>query len=183
MGVRWVGFHNKNESQSLGEGNVKPIRSRPVQNPEKVPARPAGGSPPSGRDRGPPPRTARPSGLDDGGTTPLAGGMRAVLQRVSRASVEVEDRRVGAIGEGLLILLGISREDGDEDLDWLARRIPRLRLFDDEEGVPNRSAVDIGGGFLVISQFTLHADTRKGNRPSYRRAADPAPARALYERF
>ena len=97
--------------------------------------------------------------------------------------MEVEDRRVGAIGEGLLILLGISREDGDEDLDWLARRIPRLRLFDDEEGVPNRSAVDIGGGFLVISQFTLHADTRKGNRPSYRRAADPAPARALYERF
>lgn len=109
--------------------------------------------------------------------------MRAVLQRVERATVEVAGRPVGTIGAGLLLLLGISREDQEEDLDWLARRIPRLRLFDDEEGVPNRSAVDIGGGFLVVSQFTLHADTRKGNRPSYRRAADPEPARAMYERF
>jgi D-tyrosyl-tRNA(Tyr) deacylase len=123
------------------------------------------------------------SGLDGWRKTPLAAAMRAVLQRVERASVAVENRTVGQIGAGLLVLLGISREDEEADLDWLARRIPRLRLFDDEEGVPNRSAVDIGSGFLVISQFTLHADTRKGNRPSYRRAADPGPARALYERF
>jgi len=109
--------------------------------------------------------------------------MRTVIQRVSEASVTVEGEVIGQIGWGLLILLGIEPEDGQEDIDWLCRKIVNMRIFDDENGVMNRSAIDANGGYLVISQFTLHASTRKGNRPSYIRAAKPDIAIPLYEEF
>ena len=111
------------------------------------------------------------------------GSMRAVVQRVSRASVEVEKEIVGSIGEGLLVLLGVFREDTEEDRDWLAGRLAKLRIFDDEQGRMNRSLVDVEGEVLVVSQFTLFGTMKKGSRPSYNRAAGPDLAIPLYEGF
>lgn len=109
--------------------------------------------------------------------------MRVVVQRVSEASVTIEGQVKSAIGWGLLILLGIEEADTTEDIDWLCRKISQLRIFSDEEGKMNRSIQDIKGEFLVISQFTLHASTKKGNRPSYIKAAKPPIAIPLYEQF
>jgi len=109
--------------------------------------------------------------------------MRVLLQRVSEAKVVVEDRVVGQIGKGLLLLLGVEDNDSEEDLEWLCQKISKMRLFPDSEGVMNRSIVEVNGEFLVVSQFTLHASTKKGNRPSYIRAARPEIAEPLYERF
>ena len=109
--------------------------------------------------------------------------MRTVIQRVSEASVTVEGEVIGKIGYGLLILLGIEPEDGQEDIDWLCRKIVNMRIFDDENGVMNKSALDTDRDYLVISQFTLHASTKKGNRPSYIRAAKPDISIPLYEQF
>lgn len=109
--------------------------------------------------------------------------MRIVIQRVTRASVTIEGRMNGSIGPGLLILLGIEEADGDDDVRWLAQKAVNLRIFDDEQGVMNRSVLDAGGGILVVSQFTLMASTKKGNRPSYIRAAGHATAIPLYEKF
>jgi D-aminoacyl-tRNA deacylase len=109
--------------------------------------------------------------------------MRAVIQRVSKASVEITGVIWSSIGPGLLILLGIEEGDSSDDIGWLCGKIARLRIFDDEEGVMNRSVTDITGELLVVSQFTLHASTRKGNRPSYLRAARPEIAIPLYEAF
>lgn len=108
--------------------------------------------------------------------------MRAVVQRVSEASVEVDGERVAAIGAGLLVLLGVARGDTDEQADRLARRLLALRVFEDEQGRMNRSVTDGGGEVLCISQFTLLADTRKGNRPSFTEAAPAEEAEPLYER-
>ena len=109
--------------------------------------------------------------------------MRLVIQRVSRAAVDVDGHTVGSIGRGLMILVGV--EDGDTDADclWLAAKAANLRIFDDEHGVMNRSVTDIGGEVLAVSQFTLTASTRKGNRPSYIRAAGHDLATHLYELF
>ena len=109
--------------------------------------------------------------------------MRAVIQRVSSASVTIGGTVKSAIGQGLLILLGVGHEDGQEDLDYLVKKVAALRIFDDEEGVMNRSVVDIGGEALVVSQFTLMASTKKGNRPSYIRAAGHELAVPMYESF
>lgn len=109
--------------------------------------------------------------------------MRIVIQRVSEASVTVEGEVTGAIGHGLLILLGIEDADEEEDMEWLCRKIINLRIFNDSEGVMNRSVLDVDGGLLVVSQFTLHASTRKGNRPSYIRASKPDIAIPRYEQF
>jgi D-tyrosyl-tRNA(Tyr) deacylase len=109
--------------------------------------------------------------------------MRAVIQRVSKANVEVEGRIISKIGDGLMVLLGIESMDDQEDILWLARKIINLRIFNDNEGVMNRSLVEIGGEVLVVSQFTLHAATKKGNRPSYIKAAKPDLAIPLYENF
>ena len=109
--------------------------------------------------------------------------MRAVIQRVSSASVTIGGAVKSAIGPGLLILLGIGHEDGREDIDWLVRKIAGLRIFDDEGGVMNLSVTDIGGEALVVSQFTLMASTKKGNRPSYIGAAGHELAIPLYKRF
>jgi D-tyrosyl-tRNA(Tyr) deacylase len=109
--------------------------------------------------------------------------MRVLLQRVSEASVEVDGLEISAIGNGLLIFLGIEPDDRENDADWLCGKISRMRLFPDNEGVMNRSVKDIGGQCLVISQFTLHASTKKGNRPSYMKAAKPLHAEPLYEYF
>lgn len=109
--------------------------------------------------------------------------MRIVVQRVSRASVTIEEKINGAIGMGLLVLLGIEEADNQTDADWLAAKLVNLRIFDDENGVMNRSVLDINGGILVVSQFTLHASTKKGNRPSYIKAARPEQAIPLYEYF
>lgn len=107
--------------------------------------------------------------------------MRAVLQRVSSASVQVDGRTVGAIDRGLLVLLGVEAGDGPADLEFITSKIRDLRLFSDEQDKMNRSVVDVGGGVLLVSQFTLLADCRKGRRPSFDAAAPPAEARALYE--
>ncbi|TVR14227.1 MAG: D-tyrosyl-tRNA(Tyr) deacylase [Planctomycetota bacterium] len=107
--------------------------------------------------------------------------MRAVLQRVCSARVCVDGNCVGAIGRGLLVFLGIAEGDGDQDQEWLLQKIARQRLFPDSQGKMNCSVADIGGGFLVVSQFTLLASTRKGNRPSFTLAADPQEARRRYE--
>ena len=109
--------------------------------------------------------------------------MRSVIQRVQHASVAIGGKTVSKIGCGLLVLLGVQPEDSEEDAAWLAAKIARLRVFDDENGVMNRSVTDINGEILVISQFTLMASTKKGNRPSYIRAAAPDIAVPLYERF
>ncbi len=107
--------------------------------------------------------------------------MKALIQRVSEASVDVDGRRVAEIGPGLLVLLGMTHSDGMDDAAWLARKIPALRIFEDEAGLMNRSVLDIGGAVIVVSQFTLYADTRKGNRPSFVAAARPEQAEPLYE--
>jgi D-tyrosyl-tRNA(Tyr) deacylase len=109
--------------------------------------------------------------------------MKAVLQRVKSASVTIEEKINAEIGKGLLVLLGIEESDADEDIAWLSGKIARMRLFADDGGVMNLSIGDIGGELLVVSQFTLHASTRKGNRPSYIKAAVPATAIPLYEKF
>ena len=109
--------------------------------------------------------------------------MRVVIQRVSEASVRIDDRLVSAIGPGMLILLGIEEEDDESDNDWLCGKISRLRIFNDTNGVMNLSINEVAGEILVVSQFTLHASTRKGNRPSYIRAARPEKAIPLYESF
>jgi D-tyrosyl-tRNA(Tyr) deacylase len=105
----------------------------------------------------------------------------AVIQRVKEAKVEIVKSIKGQIGNGLMILLGIEHEDEVEDIEWLSRKIVNLRIFDDDEGVMNRSLVDIGGDILLVSQFTLHASTKKGNRPSYIKAARPEVAIPLYD--
>jgi D-aminoacyl-tRNA deacylase len=109
--------------------------------------------------------------------------MRSVIQRVSTAEVSIDKTITAKIGPGLLILVGIEEGDGDEDIDWLSGKIVSLRIFDDEQGIMNRSVADVNGEILVVSQFTLHASTRKGNRPSYIRSAKPAIAIPVYERF
>lgn len=109
--------------------------------------------------------------------------MRAVIQRVSEASVKVEGEEVARISAGLLILLGVEASDLDEDIHWLARKIANLRIFNDEGGVMNRSLLETSGNAIVVSQFTLHASTKKGNRPSYIRAAKPEHSIPLYENF
>jgi len=109
--------------------------------------------------------------------------MRVVIQRVNRASVEVENQIIGEIGKGLMILVGIENADGKEDIDWLCKKICNLRIFDDEEGVMNKSLIETEGDILAISQFTLHARTKKGNRPSYINAAKPEISIPLYEQF
>lgn len=109
--------------------------------------------------------------------------MRAVIQRVTSASVTIENKIKTGIGKGLLVLLGIEEEDGDEDITWLTSKIVNLRIFDDEAGVMNLSVNEINGGILLISQFTLHAKTKKGNRPSYIKAAGPDVAIPIYEKF
>lgn len=109
--------------------------------------------------------------------------MRVVIQRTRHASVTIDGTCKSAIGIGLLILVGIEETDGSEDIDWLCKKIVNLRVFDDENGVMNKSILDIDGELLVISQFTLHASTKKGNRPSYIRAAKPEIAIPLYEQF
>jgi D-tyrosyl-tRNA(Tyr) deacylase len=109
--------------------------------------------------------------------------MRAVVQRVSRARVLVTDDLVGQIDRGILIFLGIHREDKQQDAEWLARKVLHLRIFDDERGKMNRSVIDIGGGVLVVPQFTLYGETKKGNRPSYTDAASPDYAKSLCNYF
>ncbi|MGE7777867.1 D-aminoacyl-tRNA deacylase [Chitinophaga sp. NPDC101104] len=107
--------------------------------------------------------------------------MRAVIQRVSRADVSIGGEVKSAIGGGLLVLLGIEDADGPEDIAWLSAKIVNLRVFNDENGVMNRSALETGGDVLLVSQFTLHASTKKGNRPSYLKASKPDTAIPLYE--
>jgi len=109
--------------------------------------------------------------------------MRAVVQRVTRASVEVAGDIAGEIADGLLVLLGVARDDAEADADYLAEKIINLRIFNDEQGKMNRSLLDTGGAMLVVSQFTLYADARRGRRPSYIDAAEPHKANALYEYF
>jgi D-tyrosyl-tRNA(Tyr) deacylase len=109
--------------------------------------------------------------------------MRSVIQRVSAAEVRVDGKITGKIGLGLLVLVGIEEGDGAEDIEWLSGKIINLRIFDDEQGIMNRSVADVKGDLLVVSQFTLHASIRKGNRPSYIRAAKPETAVPLYEKF
>jgi len=109
--------------------------------------------------------------------------MRAVIQRVNRASVSIDGVVKSEIGNGLLVLLGIENEDNNEDIEWLSGKISRLRIFDDAEGVMNKSITETNDNVLCISQFTLHAKTKKGNRPSYIHAAKPQIAIPLYEQF
>ena len=109
--------------------------------------------------------------------------MRVVVQRVKRASVTVDEQVVSEIGHGLLILLGVEEADGQEDIDWLCGKLTRLRIFSDENGAMNTSVMDVSGEALVVSQFTLHASTKKGNRPSFIKAAHPDIAIPLYEQF
>ena len=109
--------------------------------------------------------------------------MRAVLQRVSRASVTVDEKVVSKIGQGLLVLLGIEAADTEEDIEWLSRKMANLRIFNDATGVMNKSLLEVKGDAIVVSQFTLHAATKKGNRPSYIKAAKPDVAIPLYESF
>lgn len=109
--------------------------------------------------------------------------MRAVIQRAAQASVTIQGAVRGSIQQGLVVLLGIEDTDTREDLEWLSGKIVRLRVFDDDAGVMNRSVQEVGGGILLVSQFTLHASTKKGNRPSYIRAARPEVAVPLYENF
>ncbi|UII23028.1 D-aminoacyl-tRNA deacylase [Fulvivirga ligni] len=109
--------------------------------------------------------------------------MVAVIQRVTESSVKIEGEVKGEIGLGLTILLGIEEADNQEDIEWLSRKITNMRIFNDDEGVMNKSVQDVEGDILLISQFTLHASTKKGNRPSYIKAAKPDVAIPLYEQF
>lgn len=107
--------------------------------------------------------------------------MRAVIQRVSEASVTVEGAIIGQIQQGLMVLVGIVNEDDTSDIEWLSNKIIHMRIFDDENGVMNKSLIEVGGAILLVSQFTLHAATKKGNRPSYIAAAKPEVSILLYE--
>ncbi len=109
--------------------------------------------------------------------------MRAVLQRVTHASVTINDDRKSSIGQGYLVLLGCENADTEEDIEWLSKKICNLRVFDDENGVMNKSILDVGGEIMVVSQFTLWASYKKGNRPSYLRAGSHEVTVPLYERF
>ncbi|MGZ3851679.1 MAG: D-aminoacyl-tRNA deacylase [Flavisolibacter sp.] len=109
--------------------------------------------------------------------------MKVVIQRVSRASVKVDGKITGQIGDGLLVLLGIEDSDSDEDILWLSNKIVNLRVFNDENGVMNKSVLEMKGGILLVSQFTLHASTKKGNRPSYIKASKPEFAIPMYEKM
>ena len=109
--------------------------------------------------------------------------MRCVVQRVTSSSVTVDGVISGQIGPGLMVLIGVSAEDTDADLKYMAEKVPNLRIFDDENGVMNRSVLDVGGSILAVSQFTLYGDARGGRRPSYSRAAKPDKADELYERL
>ncbi|WP_413513659.1 D-aminoacyl-tRNA deacylase [Myroides odoratus] len=109
--------------------------------------------------------------------------MRVVIQRVTEASVKVDDAITGSIGRGLLVFVGIEEVDIHQDIEWLSGKIVNLRIFEDEQGVMNKSVLDINGNVLIVSQFTLHASTKKGNRPSYLRAAKPDFAIPMYEQF
>ena len=109
--------------------------------------------------------------------------MRCVVQRVTESSVTVDGETVGRIGPGLMVLIGVSTGDTDADLKYMAEKVPNLRIFDDENGVMNKSVLDAGGSILAVSQFTLYGDARGGRRPSYIRAARPEEANALYERL
>jgi D-tyrosyl-tRNA(Tyr) deacylase len=109
--------------------------------------------------------------------------MRVVLQRVSRASVRVGDRTVGSIERGLLLLVGFNATDGDPEIEWMARKVVGLRVFNDHDQKMNLSVEEVGGDLLVVSQFTLYGDAKKGRRPSFVGAADPALADPLYQRF
>lgn len=121
------------------------------------------------------------SGLTGGAHPWYQAGVRAVAQRVASASVDVGPERVGAIGEGLLVYLGAGREDTDADVDYMVGKLAGLRVFEDEEGKMSRSVHDVGGGVLVVSQFTLYGDVRKGRRPSFSHAAAPEDAERLYQ--
>lgn len=109
--------------------------------------------------------------------------MRVIIQRVSEASVTVDSKRVAKINHGLLILLGIEDADDQSDIDWLAKKIVQLRIFNDDDEVMNKSIIDINGEIIVVSQFTLHAKIKKGNRPSYINASKPDIAVPMYEQF
>ena len=109
--------------------------------------------------------------------------MRVVIQRVSKASVTIDQQKVAAIQKGVLVLLGIENSDTQEDIDWLVRKIINIRIFNDENQVMNLSLQDVNGDVILVSQFTLHASTKKGNRPSYIKAAKPDIAIPLYEKF
>jgi len=109
--------------------------------------------------------------------------MRVILQRVNRGSVTVDGQTIAEIGRGLVVLLGIGPEDGEEQINYLVKKIANLRIFEDEQGKINRSVLDVGGAVIVVSQFTLYADTRKGRRPSFTDAAPPDIANPLVDRF
>ncbi len=109
--------------------------------------------------------------------------MRVVIQKVKEASVSVENKTISSIKKGLLILVGIENADTQEDIDWLVKKVVQLRIFSDENGVMNLSVKDVDGDIIVVSQFTLHANTKKGNRPSYIRAAKPDFSIPIYEKF
>jgi len=109
--------------------------------------------------------------------------MKVIIQRVARASVTIEGQLFSSIGKGMLVLVGIQADDTDEDINWLASKIVNLRIFDDEKGVMNKSILETNGEILTVSQFTLMAHTKKGNRPSYIDAAPPAISIPLYEKF
>ena len=109
--------------------------------------------------------------------------MRVVVQRVSQSNVKVSEEIIGEINEGLMVLVSFVDEDNDTDLGWMTKKIINLRIFNDDEGKMNRSVQDIGGDILLISQFTLHGSTKKGNRPSFIKAAKPDFANVMYERF
>lgn len=109
--------------------------------------------------------------------------MRVVIQRVSHCSVTIEGMCKSRIGKGLLVLIGIEDADQKEDIEWLCKKVSNLRIFDDENGIMNKSVVEAGGEIMVVSQFTLHASTKKGNRPSYIRAAKPEVSIPMYQEF
>ena len=109
--------------------------------------------------------------------------MKVVIQRVKDASVEIDNKVTATIGRGLLVLVGIEDADNEEDIKWICTKLVQLRIFDDDQGVMNRSVLEIGGEILLVSQFTLHASTRKGNRPSYIKASKPPIAIPLYEKL
>ncbi|OZV67169.1 D-aminoacyl-tRNA deacylase [Winogradskyella aurantia] len=109
--------------------------------------------------------------------------MRVVIQRASQSSVKIDNKQVASMENGLLVLLGIIDDDTWEDIDWLCKKIVNLRIFPDEEGIMNKSILEVDGDIIVVSQFTLHASTKKGNRPSYIKAAKPEIAIPLYQKF